>query len=163
MSSPKCSYRARKSVYQPGGVLIHALSVSIPWITALFLFGLLIVFHRSVAVTPGVLFDLPQAPLRGGSQNAFTAMMIPVGSENRPGGQDTLLFFDDDRFLTSDLSQLEALAERLRQVVSLAQKEGDGTLLLLADKRVSHGEVMRFVSLAREAGVRKVNVAIKPE
>jgi biopolymer transport protein ExbD len=35
--------------------------------------------------------------------------------------------------------------------------------LLLADKRVSHGDIMRFVTILRKAGVSKVNVAEKPE
>ena len=36
-------------------------------------------------------------------------------------------------------------------------------LLLLADRRVPHGDVVTLVNLARAVGVQRVNVAVKPE
>ena len=162
MKSVKASrnFRKHRNIYRFGGPWTQALSVAVPWVNAMLLVLLLVLVHRKIAVAPGVLFDLPHAPLREGTQATLTAMMIPVGSENRPGGQDTLVFFDDDRFLTSDSQQWEALSERLREVA--AQNQKDGSLLLLADKRVPHGEVMNFVNLARESGVRLVKVGLTP-
>lgn len=162
MKSVKASrnFRKHRNIYRFGGPWTQAISIAVPWINAIFLVVLMVLVHRKIAVTPGVMFDLPEAPLREGSHGTMTAMMIPVGSENRPGGQDTLVFFDDDRFLTSDSQQWEALSERIREIA--AQNQQDGTLLLMADKRVSHGDVMNFVNLVRESGVRRVNVALKP-
>lgn len=162
MKSVKASrdFRKHRNIYRFGGPWTQALSIAVPWINAIILVLLLVMVHRKIAVTPGVMFDLPQAPLREGSHATMTAMMIPVGSENRPGGQDTLIFFDDDRFLTSDAQQWEALSDRLREIAGHNQQ--DGTLLLLADKRVPHGDVMNFVNLARESGVKRVNVGLKP-
>ena len=153
-------FRKHRNIYRFGGPWAQAFSFTVPWINAIVLVLLLVMVHRKIAVTPGVMFDLPQAPLREGSHTTMTAMMIPVGSENRPGGQDTLVFFDDDRFLTSDTQQWAALSARLREIA--AHNQQDGTLLLLADKRVSHGDVMNFVNLARESGVKRVNVGLKP-
>ena len=36
-------------------------------------------------------------------------------------------------------------------------------LLLLADRRVPHGDVMATVNLARAAGLQRVNVGVKPD
>ena len=154
------NFRKHRNIYRFGGPWAQALSIAVPWVNAILLVLLLVMVHRRIAVTPGVMFDLPQAPLREGTRSSMTAMMIPVGSENRPGGQDTLIFFDDDRFLTSDSQQWEALSDRIREIAG--QKPEGGSLLLLADKRVPHGDVMNFVNLARESGVQRVNVALKP-
>jgi biopolymer transport protein ExbD len=58
-----------------------------------------------------------------------------------------------------DDEQIALLAERLK--ARMAQN-GARELLLMADKRVPHGDVMFFVNVAREAGARRVNVAEKP-
>jgi biopolymer transport protein ExbD len=76
------------------------------------------------------------------------------------GNEETLIFFDDDRYVSQDEDQMAMLAERLRNRMALGRSR---ELLLLADKRVPHGDVMRFVNVAREAGMRQVNVAEKPE
>ena len=49
--------------------------------------------------------------------------------------------------------------ERLRQRTA----QNERVLLLMADKRVPHGEVVSIINLARDAGVERVNVAVKPE
>ena len=83
--------------------------------------------------------------------------MIPVAND-APGGEETLVFFDDDRFSLLDPEQVDALTERLR-----AAGAAGGELLLMADKRIPHGDVMRFVTLARAAGIPKIDVGTKPE
>jgi biopolymer transport protein ExbD len=55
---------------------------------------------------------------------------------------------------------MSTLAEQIR----LRMKNVDSKdFLLLADKRVSHGDIMRFVTILRNAGVSKVNVAERPD
>ena len=39
----------------------------------------------------------------------------------------------------------------------------DATMLVLADRRVSAGELMRLVGIARESGVRRVQIAERRE
>lgn len=153
--------RARRNIYRCGGTWLQPFLAAVPWLNAILLGFMLFMVHGKISVAPGVLFDLPREPLREGSVVSLTAMMIPVGSDTRPGGVDTLVFFDDDRFLIGDASQKDALSERVRESASRKYQTGD--LLLMTDKRVSHGEVMDFVNLAREAGIKRVNVALKPE
>ena len=71
-----------------------------------------------------------------------------------------MIFFDDDRYVAQDADQMVLLSERVKGRVALSANR---ELLLLADKRVPHGDVMRFVNAMREAGVQRVNVAEKPE
>ncbi len=151
--------RQHRSIYRFGGPWAQAMLSTVPWLNAVVIGVLLLAVNRRLVVSPGVVFDLPGAVLREGSQASLTALMIAVDRGGR-GGDQTLIFFDDQRYFTEDAEQMAVLGERLKNRVSLGVcKE----LLLLADKRVPHGDVMRFVNVARESGVLRVNVAEKPE
>ena len=151
--------RRHRNVYRFGGVWARTLLAAVPWINAAVLVVMLLAVHGQLAVTPGVAFDLPRAPLREGVRHELTALMIEV-ARDAPGGEETLIFFDDDRFSAQDEDQMVMLAERLKDRMTLGRSR---ELLLLADKRVPHGDVVRFVNIAREAGMLRVNVAEKPE
>ena len=149
--------RKHRNIYHFGGTWARVLLSPVPWIGVLFVFLLLLLTHRRLAIAPGVPFDLPPAKTVEGAQSPRTALMIPVAND-APGGEETLVFFDDDRFSLLDPEQVDALAERLRT----AGETGE-TLLLMADKRIPHGDVMRFVTLARAAGIPKIDIGTKPE
>ena len=151
--------RKHRNIYRFGGVWAQTLLAAVPWINALVLTVMLLAVHGQLAVTPGVAFDLPRAPLREGARRSLTALMIVVARDT-PGGEESLIFFDDDRYASQDEEQMAMLSERLRNRMALGRSR---ELLLLADKRVPHGDVIRFVNVAREAGMRQVNVAEKPE
>jgi biopolymer transport protein ExbD len=151
--------RKHRSVYRFGNMWAKAFLISVPWINALVLAVLLLAVRGQLVIAPGVVFDLPRAPLREGTRPGMTALMIVV-SRDTPGGEETLIFFDDDRYSVLDDEQVAMLSERLKSRAALGRSRD---LLLLADKRVPHGDVIRFVNVAREAGVLRVNVAEKPE
>ncbi|MDD4018603.1 MAG: hypothetical protein PHV28_11750 [Kiritimatiellae bacterium] len=151
--------RRHRTVYRFGGAWARSLLASIPWLNAVILVGMLVAAHGRLTISPGLAFDLPRAPLREGTRVGLTALMIQV-SRDVPGGEETLIFFDDDRYSAQDGEQMALLSERVRNQMALSAGR---ELLLLADKRVPHGEVVRFVHLAREAGVQRVHVAEKPE
>jgi len=140
-------------------VWAQALLAAVPWVNAVILVVLLMAVHGQLAVVPGIAFDLPRAPLREGTRSSLTALMIVVSGDTS-GGEETLIFFDDDRYVSQDEEQMAMLSERLKNRVTLGRSR---ELLLLADKRVPHGDVVRFVNIAREAGMKQVNVAEKPE
>ena len=140
-----------------GGWGGRALFAAAPWISLLLLAVLLLVVGNRILVQPGVLFDLPRAPFREGMRYGLTAVMIPVARTN---GQETLVFFDDEPFDLGVAARQELLAARIRSRVSLEPRR---EILLLADRRIPHGDVMTVVNLAREAGVNRVNVSTKPE
>ena len=106
---------------------------------------------------PGVVFELPRAPFREGIQQASPLVML---RSRRPQGAETLVFFDDVRYR---LEVPEQAARLRRELARAAGRPGGRQLLLLADRLVPHGDVVALVNLAREAGIQRVNAAIKPE
>jgi len=140
-----------------GGWGGRALFAAAPWVNLVLLVVLLLVVGERILVRPGVVFDLPSAPFHEGMRYGLTAVMIPVARTN---GQETLVFFDDEPFNLGLAARQEQLALRIRTCV---EKEPRHEILLLADRRIPHGDVMIVVNLAREAGVSRVNVATKPD
>jgi len=153
------SVRNHRGVYRFGGPWAQAVLYSVPWINAVILFVLLFFYHERVAISPGIIFDLPPAPLREGSHTGLTALMFAVTQESM-SREEALVFFDDERYLVEDDDQMAKLAEQVRKRFNNSSSRD---FLLLADKRVKHGDIMRFVNILRNAGVSKVNVAEKPE
>jgi biopolymer transport protein ExbD len=151
--------RSHRGVYRFGGPWAQAVMYSVPWINALILFALLFLYHERITISPGIVFDLPPAPLREGSHTGLTALMFAVTQESM-AREEALVFFDDSRFMVEDNDQMAVLAEQIRV---RCQNASAKDFLLLADKRVKHGDIMRFVNILRNAGVSKVNVAEKPE
>ena len=70
------------------------------------------------------------------------------------------MFFDDEPFALGVTNRQDQLAMRIRARVALEPRR---EILLLADRRIPHGDVMTVVNLAREAGVSRVNVSTKPD
>jgi len=153
--------KGRRSVHSRfGNRWFQCFSGNIPWIDALIIVVLLLAVNDRLTIVPGMVFDLPSAPLRGGgNHSALTAVMVSV-VQDISSGSDTLVFFDDERFSMSDEDLLLRLAEKVRDRV---QASSNHDLLLLADKNIPHGDVIRFINIVRESGVRHVNVGEKPE
>lgn len=137
----------------------QGFSGGIPWIDAIIIIVLLLSVNKQLTIVPGMVFELPAAPLRGGTHSALTAVMVPV-VQDLSSGSETLVFFDDERFSMNDEELLLRLATKVRNRI---QASSNHDLLLLADKKIPHGDVIRFVNIVREAGVSRVNVAEKPE
>ena len=164
MSTQKESWgdmiKKRRSIHSRfGNRWFQSFSGGIPWIDSIIIVVLLLAVNHRLTIVPGIVFDLPSAPLRGGTHNALIAVMVPVG-QDVSRGRETLIFFDDERFSMNDEELLLRLSEKVRNRI---QASSNHDLLLLADKNVPHGDVIRFVNIVREAGVRRVNVGEKPE
>ncbi len=152
--------KQRRSVHARfGNRWFQSFSGGIPWIDAIIIIVLLMAVNNRLTIVPGMVFDLPAAPLRGGTHGALKAVMVPV-VQDLSSGSETLVFFDDERFSMNDEELLVRLSAKVRNRV---QASSNRDLLLLADKKIPHGDVIRFVNIVREAGVRRVNVAEKPE
>lgn len=135
----------------------QALLAAAPWLNGVLLAILLLAVGDRILVRPGVVFELPHAPFREGLRYGLTAVMIPVPRTN---GMETVVFFDEERFEMTTQAKQEQLAERIRTRV---EHEPRREILLLADRRIPHGDVMTLVNLARDAGVSRVNVSTKPD
>ncbi len=151
--------RRHRSIYRFGGAWAQSILASVPWVNTVVIMVLLLSVNQRMVVSPGVMFDLPRAPLREGMHAGLTALMISVARDT-PGGDEALVFFDDDRFVAQDPEQLAMFRDRIKSRLALGSRR---ELLLLADKRVRHGDVVLLVNAVREAGVQRVNVAEKPE
>jgi len=151
--------RAKRSVYRFGGVWAQAMLIAVPWLNAIILVVALLAANNRIAITAGVVFELPTAPLQEGSQDGLTVLMFSVSHETQ-AGEETLVFFDDERYLIQDEEQSARLVNRISGSLSIERQQD---VLLLADKRVPHGDVMQFVNIARKAGAKRINVAEKPE
>jgi len=138
------------SVIRVGSMWMRAFSVVVPLVTA----GLLLLmFHiiGGTVTTKGVLFDLPASAVGDEAVTESVAMIVPMRHE-------TLVFFDDSRYVIGSEASMRSLDERLAE--RFARSEGK-TLLVLADRRVSCGDLMAFSARVRRNGVEKVLFAEK--
>ena len=101
----------------------------------------------------GLLFDLPGTVSRDGAATDLVALVLPHGHE-------TLAFFDDSRYILGDESSFKALGESFAARV---EKSPSKTLLVLADRRIPAGDLMKLAEAARRSGISKVLFAGKSE
>jgi biopolymer transport protein ExbD len=108
---------------------------------------------------PGVVIRLPEAPSRGGLHPTLTAVVLSVES-GTTGVREEIVFFDDERFLAGNDEQME----RLRAVlVGKIVRDAETALVVQADVSVRHGTVMRILTMARETGIKEVDLATREE
>ncbi len=127
----------------------------VPWFDMAVVAALLIAVSPQYVRDRGVSFDLPSAPFSEGVQSGAGLVVFRT---NGPDAE-TLAFFDDVRYKVGTEDEKLLAAE----IARYARRLGGGQILLLADAQLSHGDVMRIVNLVRGAGVKSVNVAVKPQ
>lgn len=133
---------------------LHPFAAAVPWITVGLLMMMMHVVGGATTSREGVLFDLPDAGFADGVDTKLVALVIPMPKEPRK----TLVFFDDARFTIGDDVSLAAFAGQLAERTA---KTDNRTLLVLADRRVSGGDLMKFAAVARKSGVERILFAEK--
>ncbi len=145
------SVRAR-SAWRIGPEWLRPFLVAVPWITVLLLVLMLHMVGGTLASSEGVLFDLPDATGAGdGERASLVALVMPMPHE-------TLVFFDDGRYTLGDETSASLFGEQLEE---RAERSEDKTLLVLADKRVAAGDLMKLSGIAKRSGVKRVLFAEK--
>lgn len=150
---------------RPEGIWKHGcrwakpLTAAAPWITLALLLVMFAFMQGRLTAAPGVVFDLPDPVAGAAGTPGLAVVVVPVVREGA-AERETFVFFDDARYALSDASSVDAFRERLGE---RAAADAAGSLLVLADARVSSGQLMRLLSIAREAGVVHVQVAEKRE
>lgn len=138
----------------------------VPWINVAVIAALFITISRMLTISPSVNFELPAAPFSEGAESGATLVMIrgnalyggPSGNTDM-AENNTLAFFEDIRYRIGSDDE-----RKLAEHISFYVRKFNGTqILLLADKNVLHGDVMKVVNIVRNAGIKRVNVAVKPE
>lgn len=140
-----------QGIWRYGAPSLRPVVAASPWITLGLLLLLFWIIGGTLVSSKGLLFDLPDTNLSEGEATGPVALIMPIPNE-------TLVFFDDSRYIMGDPNSMAALGEHLGETVSRTERK---TLLALADKRVSGGELMSFAALARRSGVRRVLFAEK--
>lgn len=142
-----------EGIWRHGAPWLKPLVAVAPWVSVALL---LLIFHLiggTLVSDKGALFDLPDAGLEDWDSAGPVALIVPVQN-------DTLVFFDDSRYMLGDDASVAALTEHLADSVGKMQRR---TMLALADRRISTGDLMRFAALARKSGVSKVLFAEKKQ
>jgi len=129
------------------------LSAVAPWATLALLLAMFAFVHGRLTLGSGVDVALPDAEASDAvAPAALVALALPAGD----GG--LLVFFDDARYSLDDDSGVQAFASRLSE---RAAADESGRLALLADKRVSAGDLMKLMGVARRCGIRNVQILEK--
>lgn len=155
-----------EGIWKHGCLWAKPLTAAAPWISLALLFVVFTLVQGRLAAAPGVVFDLP-APSGGVVATPdLAAIVVPVAHEGG-AARETLVFFDDARYSLADAASLEAfrdhLAERTVRPADVPPEEAVRTLLLLADRRVPSGDLLRLAGLAREAGVDRIQIGERRE
>ena len=138
-------------IWRHGAVWLRPFAAAVPYLTVVILVVLLRLVSGTLAASEGVLFDLPDTPATDAVGESPVALVMPTPRE-------TLVFFDDTRYLMGEEASMRALGEQLAE--RFARRE-EKTLLVLADRRVAGGELMRLAALAKANGVGRILFAEK--
>lgn len=140
-----------QGIWRYGAAWMRPMVAVAPWVTLALIILMFHLIGGTFTLAKGVLFELQPTEYKDGEISKLTAMVIPVSGE-------TLIFFDDARFMLGDPSSVSSLSEHISEQVA---RTGAKSLLVLADRRVSGGEIMKFSDILRQSGVEKVLFAGK--
>jgi biopolymer transport protein ExbD len=145
--------------YFPRSRIGQGLISLCPWTDLVLLLVLFLLIDARIVLQPGVVVELPPAPFLDGTQMGLVAVVLSVDNPGVAERQE-IVYFDDERFLADNPEQMH----RLQLVLALRSHERpDAALVIQADRRVTHGTIMDLANLARGVGLKKVNVAVRPE
>lgn len=131
--------------------VLKPFCAAVPWITLGVLLFQMFLVSGTYSLSNGTLFDLPDGDMAEGVATRLVALVMPAKGE-------TLVFFDDTRYVLDDAPSSESLCAQLAE---RSGRTGEKVLLALADRRVPGGELMRLASIARKAGIEKILFAEK--
>ena len=145
-----------EGIWRHGERWTKPLFAAAPWITLSLLLVMFGLIGDRLAVAPGVVFNLPEPMGRQDAMPGATMLVLPSANVGENGG--ALAFFDDARYTIGDETSAAAFVSHLEDRVS---KSDHKKLLVLADRRVATGELMKIAAMARRSGVGSVLFAEK--
>ena len=117
-----------------------------PWISLGILAMTIWVMGGTLTGREGVAFNLPEGAVGDVADTTMSVLVVPAQ-------QGTLVFFDDTRYVFDDGRQMEEFTAQLSRRASAAERPA---LLVLADRRVKGGELMKLAEIAKKQGVGKI-------
>ena len=148
--------RQTEGIWRHGCAWTKPLFAAVPWVTLTLLLALFAFIGDRLPQVPGLVCDLPARVAGQAEATGLAALVLPASG----AGDETLVFFDDARYSLSDKMSVDVLRDRLSV---RAGAEPSRTFLLLADRRVPAGDIMRLVDLARGSGLTRVQIAERRE
>ena len=140
-------------IWRYGAGWSRPIAAAIPYLTVILLLLMMHMVGGTMTSYRGMLFDLPEGDRTDGEVSGLVALVMPVQHE-------TMVVFDDARYLLGDAASMRSFAEDL---ADSSERRAGKSLLLLADRRVSTDQLMEVVSAAKRSGVSKVLLASKQE
>ena len=140
-------------IWRYGAGWSRPIAAAIPYLTVCLLLIMMHMVGGTMTSCRGVLFELPDGVQSDGEASELVALVMPVQHE-------TMIVFDDARYLLGDAASLRSFVEDLS---GSAERRAGKSLLILADRRVSTGHLMEVVSAAKRSGVGKILLAGKRE
>ncbi len=128
-----------------------------PWLTLFVTLAMFWFLYDRLPLEMSVSVDLPATNAADAAKPGLVALLLPGDSEGMSDVGSTV-FFDDARYVLSDATNVDDLARRLGE---RASETKCGVLLLLADRRVPVGDVMRVMSIAKAQRFAHVQLAEK--
>ena len=138
-----------QGIWRYGAPSLRPLVVAAPWVTVVLLLLLFWFIGGTLVSSKGLLFDLPDTNLAEGEATGPVALILPIPNE-------TLVFFDDSRYLVGDAASMRNFADSVAARLERCEQK---TLLVMADRRVSADSLLAAVSAAKRGGASKVLVA----
>jgi len=149
-----------EGIWRHGASWVKPLFAAAPWITLVLLLVMFNLIGGRLAAAPGVEFELPEPVGRQATVPEFTVLAMPSANVGESGG--TLVFFDDARFVLGDQQSVELFRNQLERGVQ-GSKVANASMLVLADRRVPSGDLIRLVGIARQSGIGRVQIAERRE
>ena len=138
-------------IWRHGALWMRPFVAAAPYLTVLTLLALFHFIGGKLTSEKGILFDLPEGSVTDGEATEMVALVMPMPHE-------TLVFFDDSRYVLGDEVSVRAFSENLSERV---RRSVSKTLTVLADRRVPGGELMKLAELARASGAARILFAEK--
>lgn len=146
-----------EGIWRYGAAWMRPFASAAPWFTLAFVLALAALTGDRLVAAPGIVFDLPTTSVQESDVAGLVAMALPLARESG-GGEETFIFFDDARFALSDPASAVAFRRNLEERTVANRSR---VLQLLADRRVPVGDIMEITALARQAGIRHIQIAEK--
>ena len=140
-------------IWRYGAGWSRPIAAAIPYLTVILLLLMMQMVGGTMTSYRGVLFDLPDGDRTEGEASELVALVMPVQHE-------TMIVFDDARYLLGDAASMRSFGEDLS---GSSELRAGKALLILADRRVSTGRLMEVVSAAKRSGVKRILLAGKRE
>ena len=138
-------------IWRHGAGWLRPFVAAAPYVTVGLLLLMLHMVGGTLTAEKGLLFDLPEGEAGEGAQTDLVALVMPLRRE-------TVVFFDDSRYVLGDATSLRSFGEQLADRIAGRESKA---LLVLADRRVPGGELMELAAVARQSGAARILLAVK--